>query len=119
MSYKIDLSYLNEITGFENEIMVEMIDLFLEETPKQITILRESFETENWNQLGAEAHKLKPTFLYVGLSQLNELTLEMEKFAKDRRNLDQIGEMIEELERGYSEVIPSLTEERDRLAANI
>ncbi len=117
MSYKIDLSYLNEITGFESEIMVEMIDLFLEETPKQIAIIRESFEQENWYQLGAEAHKLKPTFLYVGLSKLNELTLDMEKFAKERRNLDQIAEMIQELEQGYGEVIPALTNERNRLSS--
>ncbi len=116
MSYKIDLSYLNEITGYESEVMVEMIDLFLEETPKQIAILRESFKQEDWYQLGAEAHKLKPTFLYVGLSELNELTLKLEQFAKDRQNLDQIESMIEVLELGFGEVISELTDERNRLS---
>ena len=115
MAYSIDLTYLTEITGGENSIMAEMISLFLEETPKQIELLKEYQENEEWVLLGAEAHKLKPTFLYVGLSGLNELTVKVEKSAKNKIELDKLKGLIEEIDLGFQSIELSLKEKLSKL----
>ena len=115
MGYNIDLTYLTEITGGESSIMAEMIGLFLEETPKQIQLLKEHHENQDWALLGAEAHKLKPTFLYVGLSGLNELTVKVEKSAKNKVELDKLKALIEEIDTGFKSIQSSLKEKLSEL----
>lgn len=115
MNYRIDLTYLTEITAGDDDVMAEMIELFLTETPKQLVLLKEYHQKKDWSQLGAEAHKLKPTFLYVGLSELNELTLQLEQRAKNKEDLDDIDSFIKKIEEGYKSVVVELEEVLNRL----
>ncbi|MEO9887256.1 MAG: Hpt domain-containing protein [Balneola sp.] len=104
----IDLSYLNEVTGGSAEIIKEMLVLFLKETPEQIEVLREKSEQKEWDSVKAEAHKLKPTFLYVGVSDIHMKLGKVEAYAKERVNLDEISTLIEEVEIGFKNMKPSL-----------
>ncbi|WP_421773893.1 Hpt domain-containing protein [Gracilimonas sp.] len=113
---KIDLSYLENITGGDNEVMTEMIDLMLSETPKHIEKIKQAHEKENWKELGAESHKLKPMFLYVGLTSLNEIAQDLEKFGKEAISLKSIPGLIDELEQGYLEIVDELKSKKDELS---
>jgi HPt (histidine-containing phosphotransfer) domain-containing protein len=113
---KIDLTYLENITDGENEIMVEMIDLMLDETPKHFKNLNKALEAENWSDLSSESHKLKPMFLYVGLTELSEISKDLENYGKHARNLEAIPELIEKLEAGFNEVVPDLKEKKAQLS---
>ncbi len=113
---KIDLSYLENITGGDNEVMVEMIDLMLAETPKHIDKIKQSYKKENWRELRAESHKLKPMFLYVGLTALNEIAQDLEKYAKETTHLELIPQLINELEKGYLEVTDELKNKKEELS---
>jgi|AntRauTorckE6833_2_1112554.scaffolds.fasta_scaffold00164_28 HPt (histidine-containing phosphotransfer) domain-containing protein len=112
----IDLSYLEDITGGESDIMIEMIDLMLNETPKHLANLKKAFDKQDWDGLGSEAHKLKPMFLYIGLTGLNEVAQKLEFFGKKEENLEEIPELIEDLEAGFSEVIIQLKEKKQELS---
>lgn len=105
---KIDLSYLENITDGDNEVIVEMIELFLEETPKHIEKIETFYKKEQWQLLGAEAHKVKPMFLYVGLTDLNEACQKIEVCGKKVSNLDAIPSLIQQLKEGYQEVTSEL-----------
>ncbi|MBO6585670.1 MAG: Hpt domain-containing protein [Gracilimonas sp.] len=113
---KIDLSYLENITGGDNEVMVEMIDLMLSETPKHIDKIKKAHQEEHWKELGAESHKLKPMFLYVGLTALNEIAQDLEKFGKETINLKSIPGLIDQLEQGYLEVVDDLKNKKQELS---
>jgi HPt (histidine-containing phosphotransfer) domain-containing protein len=113
---KIDLSYLEDITSGESDIIIEMIDLMLNETPKHLANLREALDEEDWNGIGAEAHKLKPMFLYVGLTDLNEVAQKLEHSGKKEENFQEIPGLIKDLEVGFSEVINELQEKREELS---
>lgn len=113
---KIDLSYLENITDNDNKVMIEMIDLMLTETPKHITKIKQCHDNENWTELGTEAHKLKPMFLYVGLTALHEIVKNLEEYGKHTTNLDLIPELIEHLEEGYQEVIEDLKNKKEELS---
>lgn len=111
----IDLSYLKDITNGENEIMAEMIELILEETPKHIQQIKKLFSNKDWPQLGAEAHKLKPLLLYVGLTKLNEATQELEQNGKKSINLDAIPDLITIIEEGFNDVSDELKSIKQQL----
>lgn len=111
----VDLSYLENITDGDNGVIVEMIELFLEETPKHIENIKTYYNQEQWQQLGAEAHKVKPMFLYVGLSDLNEACQKLEDYGKKAHHLDTIPALIHQLKEGYQEVASELEDRKAEL----
>jgi HPt (histidine-containing phosphotransfer) domain-containing protein len=113
---KVDLSYLENITGGDNEVMIEMIDLMLSETPKHIEKIKQAHKEDSWKELGAESHKVKPMFLYVGLTALNEIAQNLEKYAKEAINLESIPGLIGDLEQGYLEVVDELKNKKEELS---
>lgn len=112
---KTDLKYLLEITDGDKEIMKEMVGLFLKETPVQIQKIRGAYEARNWEQLGAEAHKLKPTFMYVGLSDLKNMAQEIEKAGKNQKNLEAVPDLLKAIEEGYKDAAGELNEMKEQL----
>jgi|AntRauTorcE11898_2_1112593.scaffolds.fasta_scaffold77688_1 HPt (histidine-containing phosphotransfer) domain-containing protein len=104
----IDLSYLEDLTGGDNEVMKEMIELLIEETPKHLENIKAAQNEKNWSGLRAEAHKIKPMFLYVGLIELNELCKQIEENAKNIQDINSTKELIAKLESGYNEVAKDL-----------
>jgi hypothetical protein len=45
---KIDLSYLENMSGGDNAMIIEMIELFLKETPLHLDNLKEANEKLEW-----------------------------------------------------------------------
>jgi HPt (histidine-containing phosphotransfer) domain-containing protein len=117
MSQKLDLSYLEEITGGDNEIMLEMIDIFLTESEIAIQELQTIYEQNDWQALGAQAHKLKPTLLYVGLKDIHEITLKLEKNAKQGTMSDQYELWIQQITQGYNDIRGDLEAVKQKLSA--
>ncbi len=106
----INLDYLTNITGGDNAIMAEMIELLLEETPKHLQNIRDYMENEQWAKLGAEAHKIKPMFLYVGLTDLHDAAKDLETHGKNAQNINVIPNLINTIEVGFRNVQDELQE---------
>ena len=62
----LDLSYLREMTGDNTEFIIEMIDVFKEQTPLYIAELQHALDAKDWASVASCAHKIKPTFAYLG-----------------------------------------------------
>ena len=62
----LDLSYLKEMSGDSAEFIIEMIDLFKSQTPLYIAELQQAVDARDWSAVASVAHKIKPTFVYVG-----------------------------------------------------
>ncbi|WP_103665440.1 Hpt domain-containing protein [Gracilimonas amylolytica] len=101
---KIDLSYLENMSGGDNAMIVEMIELFLQETPLHLDNLKEADQNSQWNKVASEAHKIKPIMLYVGLSELNLVCKKIEDNAKGDQDPELSNELIKQLEAGYKDV---------------
>ncbi|MFD2532874.1 Hpt domain-containing protein [Gracilimonas halophila] len=112
----IDLSYLENMTGGDNEVMIEMINLLLTETPKHLDNIKKAQDDKNWAQLRSEAHKVKPMFLYVGLSELNQICKDLEDNAKNEADLESNAELITRLETGFNDIVDDLKHKAEELA---
>jgi PAS domain S-box-containing protein len=64
----VNLSKLEEMG--DPQFLEKMVDLFLVETQKDISLLKEAIETSNFEQIRLTAHKIKPSINYVCISRL-------------------------------------------------
>jgi len=64
----IDLSYLNRRTKSNPALMMEMISLYLNQTPRLVDAMNKSFLEEDWDSLHAAVHQMIPSFSIMGIS---------------------------------------------------
>lgn len=91
--------YLRKITHSNNELMVEIIDVFIEESPKNFRKMKSYFLTEDWQNLKNIVHKIKANYSYVGINEpknlLSDLELDIERMLSTETYLAKIIELEE------------------------
>ncbi|RZJ80132.1 MAG: Hpt domain-containing protein [Flavobacterium sp.] len=93
----LDLSYLREMSGDSAEFMIEMLDAFLTQTPIYISDLEREVIAENWKGASECAHKIKPTFFYIGREDVRDHMQEIERNARELKNIETIPTAFEEV----------------------
>ncbi|MBV6655255.1 MAG: response regulator, partial [Mameliella sp.] len=63
----VDLEYLNEFSGGDQDFIKEILSTFLTDAPVSIDNLAEGLAQENWDTVYRMAHQLKPNFLMLGM----------------------------------------------------
>ena len=96
-SGKVDLSYLEDIAGGSNEFIIEMIDMFLEQTPGYCLQIKQSIIEKDWKKVSDLAHKVKPTLAFMGSNAAKETMAGIEMDSRNLVNLDTIGETFDTL----------------------
>jgi CheY-like chemotaxis protein len=94
----IRLDYLREVTQDNREMMVELMDIYLQEVPTAIKLMRECVEKQEWRALRELSHKTKANFRYVGADQMFSLADTIERYAASGSLVGQIPEMLAQLE---------------------
>lgn len=93
----LDLSYLKDMSGDSAEFMIEMIDMFKLQTPLYVADLEQAVAAADWEKAAGFAHKIKPTFSYVGREDAREHLQEMENNLRNGSNTGQIPDAMNEL----------------------
>src|SRR5699024_79625 len=81
----VDFKSLLLYTGGDTDFLVEMINIFLEESPQNIRSLREFHEKQDWNSLGLLAHKCKSSYGAMGVKQIHALMKTIENACKNEK----------------------------------
>ena len=92
--FEIDMSYLSDIAGGSEEFMIEMIDIFIEQTPLYFEQLEEAVKSSDWKSVGDVAHKIKPTLAFMGIEEAKDIMAEIERKARTNDNVSEIPEMF-------------------------
>ena len=93
----LDLSYLRDMSGDSIEFMIEMLEMFKLQTPIYIDDLAQALEERNWQKVSSCAHKIKPTFAYVGREDARNHMQLIEINARDQKDLEMLPTAFEEL----------------------
>ncbi|PKD44077.1 PAS domain-containing hybrid sensor histidine kinase/response regulator [Rhodohalobacter barkolensis] len=72
---------LEELTGGDDDLLKEMLDLFLEQTPDMMEKILDNLDNKNYEKVKMNTHTLKPTFTYVGIQEATELAEKIEEMA--------------------------------------
>lgn len=86
----LNLSYLTDMVGDNPAFIIEVLDTFLQQTPISIAEMEQFLITKNWEKLADDAHKIKPTFIYIGRADLKGLIHDIENNARNKINQEQI-----------------------------
>jgi CheY-like chemotaxis protein len=108
----VDLTYLYKRTRANPELMMEMIDLYLEQTPSLIGKMKQGLSNQDWALLYTSAHKIIPSFSIMGIQKDNEdIARKIQEYSASKQNLNEIPELILKLDAVCSKACEELKEE--------
>ncbi len=112
----IDLDYLIHRTKSNPVLMMEMISLYLEQTPPLVVAMKQSYANKDWDLLHAAIHKMIPSFAIMGISpDVENMARKVKEFAGTQNQSDGISEMVLELEQVCVQACNELTNEFNRI----
>tara|TARA_R110001583_G_scaffold34335_3_gene115460 strand:+ start:852 stop:3809 length:2958 start_codon:yes stop_codon:yes gene_type:complete len=107
-----NLNYLNERTKSNRILMMEMISLYLKQTPPLINTMKQSLLNNDWKSLQAAVHKMIPSFSIMGISSDYEnLARKVQEYASTQQQTDDISEMVTKLEEVCMQACSELEED--------
>lgn len=117
--FEIDMSYLNDIAGGSEEFMIEMIDIFIEQTPLYFEQLEDAVNSRDWKAVGDVAHKIKPTLAFMGIEEAKEIMGDIERKARINDNVSEIPAMFADIKDRCQDLYQSLEKIKKELEANL
>jgi CheY-like chemotaxis protein len=107
-----DLDYLMHRTKANPELMMEMISLYLEQTPTLIAVMKNSLQNKDWHSLYTAVHKMIPSFSIMGISiDFENIAKKVQEYASTRRQTDGIPALVLQLETVCKQACKELEEE--------
>lgn len=79
----LDVPYLNEFYLQDLDRAQVMFEIFLSTIDREMNDLQEALSSEDWQKFVTIAHKIKPNFSMVGLTDLTGILKDYEKATKD------------------------------------
>lgn len=105
-----DLTYLESMSMGSQEMVNEMIEIFIEQIPEFTEGLKDLFEKKDYQALGALAHKAKSSVAVMGMNELSAILKDLELNAKSGENSDNYPSIIDTFNKQV------LTTEKEMLA---
>ncbi len=89
--------------------MMEMISIYMQQTPPLIDTMKQSILDEDWELLGAAVHKIIPSFSIMGMNpELEDVAKKIQEDAKANQFTDKTAEMVGLLETSCSQACGEL-----------
>ena len=92
-----DLNYLKTTCGGSQEMVDQIVSMFLESTPELISEMKTSLTEGNWEVLKRNAHKAKSSFLMIG-AQVTGKKLEKIELGAEYPQQINLGDLVAEIE---------------------
>jgi PAS domain S-box-containing protein len=114
-----DLAYLIHRTKSNPVLMMEMISLYLEQTPPLINAMKKSLREKDWGTLHTAAHKIIPSFSIMGISvDFENMAKKVQDYASSQQKATDIPDLVLQLERVCGQACSELAEEFNRIKSN-
>ncbi len=112
----IDLDYLMRRTKSDPKLMMEMIQLYLEQTPPLINTMKQSLKEQDWNTLYCAVHKIIPSFSIMGIDvDFENMAKKVQEYASTRMQGDGINDLVFQLENICVQACVELEEEYNNI----
>ena len=95
----VDMSYLTKLTKSDPELMSQMINAYLKQTPPLIEAMKKSVVDKDWKSLQAAVHKMIPSFSIIGLNpNVLDIAKRIQEYAYSIEISQEILNLVLELE---------------------
>jgi len=108
----IDLVYLNQRTKSNPVLMMEMISIYLNQTPSLINTIKQSLADEDWLLLSSTVHKMIPSFSIMGIHpDFENMAKKIQEYAIAQEQKEDIHDLVRQLEEICLQACNELEEE--------
>ena len=112
----IDLGYLLQRTKANPALMMEMISLYLEQTPPLIKAMKQSLLNHDWKTLRGAVHKMIPSFSIMGINLHFEIMAKkIQEYATAQQETEGIADLVLQLENICTQACKELEEEFNKI----
>ena len=112
----VNLSYLEHRTKKNPDLMMEMISLYLQQTPTLVSAMKQSLRDSDWAVLRSVVHKLIPSFSIVGINpDFEKLAKEVHDYAASQLQTERIHNLVLQLENVCEQACAELREEYNNI----
>lgn len=95
----INLDYLMHRTKADPELLIEMISLYLEQTPPLVFAMKDTYQKQDWVGLHAAVHKLIPSFSIMGIhSDFENMAKKIKDFSVHQQEIDHVPDLLLQIE---------------------
>lgn len=108
----VDFNYLEEISAGDFDFQKELALIFLSETPIQIRNLKEACEKVDYKEIHLLTHSLKTSFNMLGVANIKEKFLSMEKLVK---NIKDSSNLQENINNNQEDIVNNINDFKDWL----
>lgn len=111
-----NLERLKSLTKSDPKLMMEMISLYLEQTPTLVNSMKISFKEKDLKTLHKSVHTMIPSFSIMGISvDFENMAKKVQNFSVGNQPLEGIEALVIELERVGGQSCAELQEELNKL----
>jgi PAS domain S-box-containing protein len=108
----IDMAYLVQRTKSNPVLMMEMISVYLEQTPPLINAMKQGLKDKDWIALHAAVHKMIPSFSIMGISSdFENMAKKVQDYASTQEQADAIPDLVLQIENICTQACMELKEE--------
>lgn len=105
-----DLTYLREITRNNKDVIEVTINKFSASIPESLSKIKKGLISEDWDTVGAEAHKLLSSVGILRIKKMEKLVRTIETYCKEREHLWEVPKMVDEVKEISRYVLMELAE---------
>lgn len=98
----IDLQYLKRVAANEPDFIRDMIAIFLKRVPEAAADIRKGIVDGNIELVWQSAHRIKPTFSYMGMTETSALAAKIEKLYKTTPDKTEAEELLTTIENNFN-----------------
>ncbi len=114
-----NLEYLNIRTKSNKILMMEMISLYLKQTPPLISSMKKGLLEKDWDSLYSAVHKMIPSFSIMGINpDFADMAKKVQDYASNQQHSEGIPEMVLQLEEVCEQACVELTEDYNTFKNN-
>jgi HPt (histidine-containing phosphotransfer) domain-containing protein len=114
----VDLSYFREVVGDDNDMLVELLTMFLDQNPREINDLKSMHEAGSMEDVKKLAHKMKSSLGTLGMKATVHVLSMIEKEALEG-NSARVGELVAVVEHSCDQARMEINAIIDRISAGL
>ena len=88
MNQVFDSNTMLERMGGDTDLLGEVIELFMEDSPRMLESIREAVSSENAGEVERAAHSLKGALLNMSADAAASIALQLEKMGREKALVD-------------------------------
>jgi len=111
----MDLSFLTKFTGGDQELTIQLIEIFLKQVPDAIERIGTLIPERKWAEIFPIAHKVKSSLAIFEMEEMKNCMISIEEYSRDQIKLESIPALFEKFKTEGEKAVVRLGLELKRL----